>query len=101
VKKTDEKIADLKQGIKEDLLTNITANETAITAPDQRINQLEVDIITPKDALEKNGKVNDLKIKGIPVLPNEQSRPLYNILNIAWRQHLRRMFLGLAKKTVR
>jgi hypothetical protein len=74
---TDEKIAALKQDIKEDLLTKINANEAAITDHNQRINQLEDDIATLKDALEKSAKANDLIIKGIPILPNEQPRPLY------------------------
>jgi hypothetical protein len=74
---TDEKIAALKQHIKEYLLTKINANEAAITEHNQRINHLEADIETLKDALEKSAKANDFTIKGIPILPNVQPRPLY------------------------
>jgi hypothetical protein len=74
---TDEKIAALKQDIKEDFLTKINANEAAISDHNQRIKHLEADIETLKDALEKSAKAYDFTIKGIPILPNVHPRPLY------------------------
>jgi hypothetical protein len=75
----DEKIAALKQDINGDLLMKSTANEAAIDTQDQ----LETVVMALKDTLQKSGKVNDLIIKGIPILPNEQPQPLYLKIDVA------------------